>query len=355
MKPPPDPKESPCRGGSRQGPESTTGGCAGVSVNFVAADATVVNAVGVRHAPWAVGDAGMPAERAPGAPSALPCLNSHNCTKVELSSNARKTAYSLTANVLMMAERHGIERLLFNTLTFRDHVTDGREAQRRLHSLATHVLRQRYLEYIVVVERQKSGRIHYHLLCAVDHDVRTGFDFQQAAEGVYSSASGALRSEWAFWRRTAPKYGFGRTEQMPVRSTSEGIAKYVGKYIAKHVDKRRQDDKGLRLVRYSEGSKNTTNQFAWYSPAARLWRAKLRTFAKEYSIHEYDELSRVLGSRWAYKFRDAIASTIVPDEELSWDLMVLQYSHLGEAAQVISAAIGADSHEILCALRQRAV
>ncbi|MDE4694551.1 hypothetical protein, partial [Klebsiella pneumoniae] len=38
-------------------------------------------------------------------------------------------------------------------------------------------LASRYRAYIRVMEPMKSGRIHYHLLVALDSDIRTGFDF----------------------------------------------------------------------------------------------------------------------------------------------------------------------------------
>ena len=69
----------------------------------------------------------------------------------------------------------------------------------------------------------------------VIEDIRTGFHFAAVKRGDYRSASAYLRREWRFWRATAPKYGFGRTELLPIKKTAEGVAKYVGKYIAKHI------------------------------------------------------------------------------------------------------------------------
>ena len=128
--------------------------------------------------------------------------------------------------------KYSLERLGFLTLTFAQDIKDPIEAQRRFNSLATHVLRDRYADYIRIWERTKKGRIHYHLLVVLPEDIRTGFSFVEAEFGVYTSAPKALRSEWAFWRSTAKEYGFGRTELLPIRSTAEGIARYVGKYIS---------------------------------------------------------------------------------------------------------------------------
>lgn len=227
--------------------------------------------------------------------------------------SARRTAFALVSNVQALCERHGIERVGFLTLTFADHVVRPREAQRRLHSLSSHVVRRRYGEAVRVFERQKSGRIHYHLLVAVGHDIRTGCDFDAFARGDYRSAPGALREEWAFWRATAPLYGFGRTELLPVKSTSQAIGKYVGKYIGKHLDHREGRDRGVRLVSYC-GSRVASTRFAWAEGRGREWRRKLGEFVAmcfESGVLEEPTtaaMARRFGPRWAHYWRDSIAT-----------------------------------------------
>lgn len=250
----------------------------------------------------------------------LPCLFSNNSTEhasSKLSSQTRKSASALAWNVQAMAKKWGLERLGFLTLTFADHVLDGREAQRRFNSLATHVLRLRYSAYIRVMERQKSGRIHYHLLVVLDADIRTGFNFEAVAKHNYRSAGPGLRAEWSFWRQTAKTYGFGRTELLPVKSTSEGIARYVGKYISKHLQARQDDDKGLRLVEYSQGARMASTRFQFATEGSASWRRKLKLFAslickaRGYPAPSMAALSKLLGPRWAYNWREFILS--LPD------------------------------------------
>lgn len=264
-------------------------------------------------------------ERNQGA-APLPCLNSNISNETpqgdpdvaikslpKLSTQHRKSAFVLKESVHLLAEKHGLENLGFLTLTFRQHITCPKEAQRRFNSLVTGVIKPRYLEYVGVLERQKSGRIHYHLLVVLTQDIRTGFDFDGIAARDYSSASPGLRSEWAFWRKTAPAYGFGRTELLPVKSTIEAMAKYVGKYISKHIEQRQAEDKGVRLVRYSRGARAGTTRFQFQSPGSQEWRRKVATFAQivqdrhpETRITELKDLSRILGKRWAYHHRDFI-------------------------------------------------
>jgi hypothetical protein len=245
--------------------------------------------------------------KAPGAPDALPCQNSDNSNEGgKLNSSQRKIAYALKENVRLLAREHGIERLGFLTLTFADKVQDIREAQRRFNSLSTGILRKRYREWLGCVERQKSGRVHFHLLVVIRDDIRTGLDFEAVRRGVYNSAPRPLRAEWVFWRKTAPQYGFGRTEMLPIRSSGNAIAAYLGKYIAKHIGSRLQLDKGARLVRYSRGAARVSARFSWNSPGSYVFRHKCALLATLTKVGADMEVAKAKwrhwwGPRWVYK------------------------------------------------------
>jgi hypothetical protein len=240
-------------------------------------------------------------------------LSSNNSTEEKKSqSNHVKSARALAENCRALVEKYGLERIGFLTLTFHDHVTEHKEAQRRFNSLATHVLRDRYADYIKVSERQQSGRWHFHLLVVLGEDIRTGFDFDayKAAKRagklstrrhwtkVYgASASARLREEWRFWREVGKRYAFGRVEMMPIKSTAEGVARYIGKYIGKHMHSRKLEDKGVRLVACSHG--------------ARVWRVrhahnlsphrfKLRKLAAMIGVKSMEDFKARFGKHWGY-------------------------------------------------------
>jgi hypothetical protein len=267
------------------------------------------------------GEADAPA-RSAGASAPLPCLNTNNCNERKkkeselLSAAHRKAAYALLLNVLWVVERNSLERIGFLTLTFARHVVDYKEAQKALHSLMTGVLKKRYREYIIVMERMDSKRIHYHLLVVVAEDIKTGFDFAAVKRGDYRSASAYLRREWSFWRATAPKYGFGRTELLPIKKTAQGIAKYVGKYIAKHLGQRLPEDKGARLVRYSKGSNRAGVRFSWVSSGAYMWRSKLGTLSRMLGLNSDNHkefLKEWFGKNWVYVLRPLIEAVKPPE------------------------------------------
>ena len=257
-------------------------------------------------APATVPPPGLPGG---GTGAGVPCLYSNNSTETQpskLTAGQRKTAFALERNIETLAVKYGIGRVGFLTLTFADHVTDPREAQRRFNSLRTHVLAFRYLAWVRVFERQASGRIHYHLLVVLNEDIRTGVSFEELEKGVYQSAGSGLRAEWNFWRRTAKQYRFGRTELLPVKSTAQALSRYVGKYIGKHVDARIAADKGVRLVEYSRGWKTATARCAWATPGGWLWRKKLECFATQNGCKSMDDLRRKFGRRWAWRLSKEI-------------------------------------------------
>lgn len=264
--------------------------------------------------------------------ASVPCLNTHisnempqpegeqalETPEVKYSRGRQKTAFILSESVQKLCRLNGIDHVAFLTLTFADHITDPREAQRRLNSLLTAVVKPRYGEYTGVLERQKSGRIHYHLLVTMPFDCRSGADFEAFSKGDYKSASKRLRHEWRFWRITSRKYGFGRTELMPIKSTEEAIGRYVGKYISKSIAASNESnnsdlDKGVRLVRYSTGARAGTCHFTFVSQKSEQYRTALKYLVRVINesfgvgITDISELKYFFGPRWQYAFRFAIA------------------------------------------------
>lgn len=267
-----------------------------------------------------------------GSEASLPCLFRNNSTEIlkktpynpnndpifkliSVDKKYRKTSTALSINVQYFSQKFGLKNLGFLTLTFKDHITDYKDASKKFNSLATHVLNKRYSAWLKVMERQKSGRIHFHLIVAMNHDVRTGVNFIEFDQGVYKTASKHLRSEWAFWRKTAPLYNFGRTELLPIKSSHEAIGRYVGKYISKHMLHREENDKGARLVSYSKGCRTMNTKFSWYTSGSAQWRAKVKTFAyivaAEHDVEPtFKGLREALGPKWAYNHRSFIAELI---------------------------------------------
>jgi len=200
-----------------------------------------------------------------------------------LSSPQRKALYVLEENVNRFVEQHGKDRVVVMTLTFPDHLTDSSEAAKRMNSLMSNFLREKVDSYIIIRELSKSGSWHYHLLVAFQAPICLGFRWKYAknhkAIPVFKTATRALKSFWRDIREAAPKYGFGRSEILPVR-TGKGLARYFGKAILQRaLDPERF--KGIRLVSYSRNFVKSVARFMWNNPYTRDYRRKVKRFATE--------------------------------------------------------------------------
>lgn len=260
----------------------------------------------------------------------LPCLNSNKCTEELqnslhlLSPYHRKQSLIWKENAEKFIENVGKNNVGFLTLTFVDNVKDNKEASKRFKSLRTNLF---YLfgSWMLVKERQKRGAWHYHLLVDCRTDIRTGFDWDKYTESLelrkqrkpyrtlereaFRSASSPLKNLWTELRTNLEKYNFGRSELLPIRTTAEGTAKYIGKYVSKHVGARTEEDKGVRLFTASQGQILSTTKFSWNTPGAKEWRRKLKRFTTELmGLDSTDDLKDQYGPKWAYLWTDYIVA-----------------------------------------------
>jgi len=229
-----------------------------------------------------------------------------------LSPYNRKQAFALVQNCQNFVKRVGLNNIGFLTLTFKENVTEHKEATRRLKSLRKHFLTPNFGEWMRVSERQKRGAWHFHILIDCGKDIRTGINFDQIygknGRPQYSSAQPFLRSLWSSLRSACKKYGFGRSELLPIQSNKEGISKYIGKYLSKHNVLRDEKDKGVRLVGYSSKSHRTNTKFQWHSDGSKEWRRKVARFADILCIGDISEFSMHFGSKWCHRLAPFIVS-----------------------------------------------
>ncbi len=275
-----------------------------------------------------------------------------------LASTHRKTAHALVENVAAFIRCFGIEFVGFLTLTFADNVIDHKEAYKRFSSFRVGFLRRHpyFGEWICVKERQKRGAWHYHLLIYCAADILTGFNFDEVRAGVYTSASQHLRSLWADLREKCPKYNFGRFNLEPIKGNAEAISRYLGKYISKHIENRRPEDKGVRLVSYSSSWARSGSRFQWYTDNSKLWRLQVGHFALCCGFTRMEEFSECFGHGWAYYNAESIvngdwierARELTPEEiEARKEYMrTLLESRRPSARELVRAASGFDELQV---------
>jgi len=254
------------------------------------------------------------------ASASLPCLLSNNgikddSEKVKLSSYQKRAVHTFFENVSVFIDLIGIDRCGFLTLTFPDNISCHKEAYERLRSFRTSFLRRHsfYGEWVCVKERQKRGAWHYHLLIDCGADIRSGVYWKQVSRanlsGFYYQSCNIpahlkeLRKELL---EVLPKYGFGRHELQPVRTSKEQVARYLAKYLSKGFKERRPDDKRVKLVTYSSKWLRSSPKFQWVNENSAKWRHQVRFFCHAHGFNDLDHLSEFCGSRWAYMLTDYI-------------------------------------------------
>jgi hypothetical protein len=235
-----------------------------------------------------------------------------------------KQAFCLSDNCERFISKVGLDRVGFLTLTFPDNVTDNKEASRRFDSMNKGFLSRFFGEWMLVKERQQRGAWHYHILIDCKTDIRTGINFeeiQRIPRPKYTSAKPALRSIWQLLRDRLPAYGFGRSELLPVRTTAQATSKYLGKYIAKHIGSRSDQDKGVRLTSYSADFPKSTPKLSWNSTGAKEWRRKASKFAELLGHSSPFDLQAHYGPSWAFNLQSFIMAV---DDYTRSDLAILK-------------------------------
>ena len=233
-----------------------------------------------------------------------------------------KRALVLAENCIEFINQVGICFVGFLTLTF-ERPTAPKEAGERFNSLTSNLFPELFGRWVRVTEPHKYGRrrgtVHFHLLVEVRQDIRSGVDFKALERRDYRSASPYLRDVWRLLRERLPAYGFGRSELLPLKSTSEGVARYAAKYLSKGRMVRVMDRadgvrdwKGVRLVAYSRGfPRRAYVRFSWAFGAGREWRAFIGAVGQSLGIEDGAGMREVFGKSWAQKV--FVARALNPD------------------------------------------
>ncbi len=240
-----------------------------------------------------------------------------------------KAAYHLRLNVEAFVKYWGRNHCLFFTITDKANLHPTEFARRWNHYLRRHGAW--IVSFIRVLEPQKQGRPHYHLLVAVLWDTRPdAFDWKsfdecqqelkangrtacfRALRALYkASAAPELVALWTVHRQVLPRYGLGdRAELLPLRKGKEAISEYVGKYLEAGLLLRKHSWKGCRRVEFDRRRKVAwlccTRVFAWHSPGATAWRKRVGELAAALGLEDMEGIRRKLGSKWAYHLRETI-------------------------------------------------
>ena len=185
----------------------------------------------------------------------------------------RKKAFALRRNVESFTAHYRHEQCAFLTLTAADKDISPKEFGRIWDDMRKtgrgHKGMPWLLSYVRVIEAQKRGTPHYHLVIATpfnlhpesfdwdalrgSYEARKAGDFARAkalTKQYANSATPELRALWSEVRAICEAYGLGRSEILPLRKEAGAVAHYGGKYLESGLNYRRDEWKGVRRVEY---------------------------------------------------------------------------------------------------------
>jgi hypothetical protein len=270
------------------------------------------------HGPGNGPGCGAPAPR-----PALPCLKKDNCTNA----GANRSRFVAEENIRLYIQHQGENNVGLLTVTTPSQCLSAFEFQRMWRSWRGHVLVKMFPTGMWVRERQpRTGSWHAHCVVNVGWDIRTGFPFDQVKRRFYANVDPRLRELWKALRESAEKYGFGRTELLPIKGTGAGCARYLVKYLVKvrGSDKSEGEEK-CRLFGVWGGVRYVITPFSFVR--SRILRKRKAWLAAEMGIECYADFKIVLGKRWWHHVGSLLLEVVLPaeyyqvlsDGVLEWD------------------------------------
>ena len=165
----------------------------------------------------------------------------------------------------------------------------AQEANHRWQRWWYRQLRPFFYSYVRVLEAQKSGRPHFHVILKTRYDL-----YNHTIRGMIHR----------YMRKGAKQYGIGLTKLEPLIFAGDRITNYLLKDIRN--GRTQRIFPGCRPITYSSSFKKTcSSQFSLNTPASRRWRKNLRDWARTKRVNEYNIRDR-LGVHWYYWYKDEI-------------------------------------------------
>lgn len=241
----------------------------------------------------------------------------------------------LSMGIEWIVARHGYERCGLLTITFGENLTDWAEAERRFSSFEKNVLSLHCNDWAMVVQQQKRGAIHYHLVVGLTKDIRTGTDiatikdrslprFVRYGKGVVNEN---LRQYWkdicfrargdGEWKGGG--YGIGRIELLPFIKSPAAVAGYLASYLKVEAycppEYRRK-----KKVRFSRTiTRWLRSNFQANTYGSYIWRKKLSLVAQDFGCSNLEELTGLFGPRWFYTLRECVRSCPLSIDRGFWE------------------------------------
>jgi hypothetical protein len=178
----------------------------------------------------------------------------------------------------------------------------------------TNFVRRLWKSGVWIRERQKrTGNWHGHALVDVGFEIRPGFPFEEVARRNYRNVDARVRDLWKQLREKALRYGFGRTELLPIKSNSEWAIKYLTSYLGKALlSEKTVGEEKARLFGMWGCVRSAYSRFDWVS--GRMVRKKKAWLGWAHGFVGEDALSGSYGNRWWFRLGESLMRVILPED-----------------------------------------
>jgi hypothetical protein len=252
-----------------------------------------------------------PPEAREARPAALTCPPSeqlHPDSPQGTIKGGKDVARCFEIEVQEAIRRYGVERVLVFTTTagqreggtFRK-VMEWPEASRRWDSLNSNLIAlQGWVQWAKVMQRQKDGAVHYHVIAVCRHDVRGDLTYDRKKKHWHGTPPPALRALWeTFSPEVMARYGFGVANILPVYDEG-GMGRYLARYVGREIGTRQKRDRGARLVQYSQSWVRTVQgPFCWWDFRSRRATKRAQEVATRF-WGSWERMERDVGPQWRF-------------------------------------------------------
>ncbi len=240
---------------------------------------------------------------------ALPCLIKDNSSNTLPRKGRNRQTFVARENIEKFIQFEGQDRVGVLTCTVADDSVSFVEYQRRWNSFLAHVLKPLFPAGVWIREIQDgTGNPHSHAVVRVGFDIRSQFPWADVRNRRYSKVDKRLRRIWKTLRESAPNYGFGRIELLPIKADGQATAQYLTKYLSKAMGSETPEGQEKRRLFGMWGSPRYCNaRFSFVS--SRDFQRKKQWFR---DMLGYDDL-RQLSPHWYFHFGDALREVLMPE------------------------------------------
>lgn len=166
--------------------------------------------------------------------------------------------------------REHVGMLTFSSCGGENRTNDMAEFARRFDSFNANCLAGVFECWLAVIQRHRDGAPHCHMIVVHREALGGPMYFRKDQKAWWCNATKGCQGLWGhFTPERMGAYGLGVARLHPIRD-ADAAGAYVARYVSRELGKRRPEDRGARLVRYSQSwPRVVVGPFSWAD-----WRVK---------------------------------------------------------------------------------